>query len=205
MKAARQLPASAGPQVLRRPPLPRGLNATDLLEGRAFAAHAGARWNDSPRKKEIGRQTTVLLPPSPETVTWLRRMGVEPRDPADKRITSRVWARFRDPRRPNPRHPERIDDFVLGLLAICILEEGADAAFVRREGIAKYLDVPEHLVSQSFERLNKRGFLGPEKNTPPPESHRSKAHDGRDSAWQGSMREPRMDVLAEFFETVRIE
>lgn len=205
MKAARKLPAPAGPQVLRRPVLPRGLSATELLEGRAFTAYAGARWNDSPRHKEVGRHTTILLPPSPETVTWLQRMGVEPRDPADNRVTSRVWARFRDPRRPNPRHPERIDDFILGLLATCILDEGADAAFVRREGIAKYLDVPEHAVSQSLERLNKRGFLGPERNTPPLESNRSTTQGGRDAAWQGSMREPRMDVLAEFFDTVRIE
>lgn len=203
MTTARKTARAPAPGVLRLPRLPAGVSATDILEGRAFTAFEAERWNDSPRRKVVGRSTTTLSAPQPATAAWLRRMGVAPEE-GPARIAGDVRARVRDPRRPNPRRPESVDEFILGLLALCIRDEGADA-FVRREGIARYLQVPEHVVSQSLERLNKRSFLGPERNAPPPGSHRSTARPGRDSAWQGSIREPRMDVLAAYFDSVRFE
>lgn len=86
-------------------------------------------------------------------------------------------------RRPNPRHPELIDGFVLGLLKR-VRAESPDTIFVRREAIAAHLEVPEHFVSQAFERLNKQGILGPEDNQLPHDIYRAGGYSG----WNGSLR-----------------
>lgn len=88
-------------------------------------------------------------------------------------------------RRANPRHPELIDGFVLGLLKR-VRAESADAIFVRREAIAAHLEVPDHFVSQAFERLNKQGILGSEDNRLPHDIYRNGS--GLGSGWNGSLR-----------------
>lgn len=95
-------------------------------------------------------------------------------------------------RRANPRHPELIDGFVLGLLKRA-RAESAELLFVRREAIAAHLEVPEHFVSQAFERLNKSGILGPESNELPHDIVRGE-HAGH-SGWTGSVRYANNDCL----------
>ena len=81
--------------------------------------------------------------------------------------------------------PELIDGFVLSLLKRA-REESSDPIFVRREAIAAHVEVPEHFVSQAFERLNKRGILGPESNALPHDIARGP--DAGHSGWNGSIR-----------------
>lgn len=88
-------------------------------------------------------------------------------------------------RRANPRHPELIDGFVLDLLKR-VRTESSDGIFVRREAIAAHLEVPDHFVSQAFERLNKRGILGPVSNQLPHDIYRDGS--GMHSGWNGSLR-----------------
>ena len=108
-------------------------------------------------------------------------------------------------RRSNPRHPELIDGFVLSLL-VRALEESSPGAgfFVRREALARHLEVPEHFVSESFERLNKRGFLGPERNQGPHDTHRDlPAGVPWTSGWSGSIRDVRMGRLQAYADESR--
>jgi hypothetical protein len=94
-------------------------------------------------------------------------------------------ARVEAARRANPRHPELIDGFVLGLLKRA-RAESTDLIFVRREALAAHLEVPEHFVSQALERLNKRGILGPESNELPHDIYRGEPESH--SGWTGSIR-----------------
>lgn len=106
-------------------------------------------------------------------------------------------------RRPNPKHPERVDDAILGLLAKAFLEEGATSVFIRREGVAAHLNVPEHTVSQSLERLNKRGLVGPEVNRPAHDSNRDTYGDL--SGWSGSIRHAQAVALEALFNASDIQ
>lgn len=103
-------------------------------------------------------------------------------------------------RRANPRHPELIDVFVLDLLKR-VRAESDDAIFVRREAIAAHLEVPEHFVSQAFERLNKRGILGPESNELPHDIYRGPEAGAGHSGWTGSIRYVNTERLDELIAT----
>lgn len=95
-------------------------------------------------------------------------------------------------RRPNPRHPELIDGFILRLLRQ-VRAESTEPIFVRREALAAHLEVPDHFVSQAFERLNKRGILGPENNSLPHDIYRNGV--GVGSGWNGSLRYVELEKL----------
>lgn len=99
-------------------------------------------------------------------------------------------------RRANPREPELIDEFIVQLL-LRARQDGPEPIFVRREALAAHLAVPEHFISQSLERLNKRGLLGPESNSLPHDVARGPRASG--SGWTGSLRYAnlgRLDALS---------
>jgi hypothetical protein len=183
-------------QPLRLPRLPADVSAAAVLEGTSHAADAGERWNTDKHRKLVGR-SVVVTRRSAATRTWLRRWGVEGADDEEVRLSTGIYARHKRLRRSNPRHAEQLDDFILGLLVLaCDVER--QLPVVRREGIAMFLNVPEHAVSQSLERLNKLGLLGPEKNSPPPGSDRHRTEGADHSGWQGSTRLVRWERLQRY-------
>jgi hypothetical protein len=95
-------------------------------------------------------------------------------------------------RRANPRHPALIDQFIVDLL-VRARTEGPGSFFVRREALAAHLEVPEHFVSQSLERLNKRGLLGSEHNALPHDVARGPHASG--SGWSGSVRDANLEHI----------
>lgn len=118
---------------------------------------------------------------------------------ATMQISRAIYARDCLLRRANPKHPEKIDRFILGVIAVAIEEGKAKnqgeipSLFVRKEGLAAHLEVPEHFVAQAFERLNKLGLVGPERNTGAHDTNRGGMMGGSAKGWSGSTR----DVNAE--------
>lgn len=94
-------------------------------------------------------------------------------------------------RHANPSRPERIDRFIVSVI-VAGMDELKEKRVLRvcKEGLANHLEVPEHLVAQSLERLNKLGLVGPERNVPPMDSSRSNMGSAlaSDSQWAPSYR-----------------
>ena len=114
--------------------------------------------------------------------------------------TRTVGARVPYLRRANPRRPEQVDEAIVELLRRAVVDERCESLMIRREGIAAWLKVPEHSVSQSLERLNKQGLVGPEQNHAPHDNNRGHGWGGSESGWCGSIRYARMERLRSLFE-----
>lgn len=123
---------------------------------------------------------------------------------------------FAGSRRSNPHHPEKIDGFVLDLLARAYREDAAAYTFVRREAIAAHLEVPEHFVDQAFERINKLGILGPAQNGVNPDDvargvdrsapgWRTPGGGHVGSGWNGTLRTVDMAKLGAYLENLSSE
>lgn len=117
------------------------------------------------------------------------------------KIKRAIMARDCALRRSNPKHPEKIDRFILGVMAIAVEDSKAadngklPSLFVRKEALAAHLEVPEHFVAQSFERLNKLGILGPEHNIGAHDTTRGGMMGGSAAGWNGSTRNVNMQAL----------
>lgn len=116
-------------------------------------------------------------------------------------------------RRPNVTAAKalQLDEKIIDLMAQALLVEvpavlkrhpksSSAPLFVRREGLGLHFGVPDHVISQCFERLNKRGLLSAETNRPAHDSTRD-PWGGTDSAWTGSIRYIHHDKLAELVAT----
>lgn len=124
------------------------------------------------------------------------------------RIKRAIVARDCALRRSNPKHPEKIDRFILGVMA-CAMENNDEKSpenklslFVRKEALAAHLEVPEHFVAQSFERLNKLGILGPERNSGASDTNRGGMMAGSLSGWSGSIRYVNMEKLVSYLDSM---
>lgn len=122
-------------------------------------------------------------------------------------VSRAVMARDCLLRRANPKHPEKIDRFILGVMAAALEHDASNASngraqpmFARREALAAHLEVPEHFVSQSFERLNKLGILGPERNAGAHDTTRGGMMGGPAAGWSGSIRDVNVGKLTSYLD-----
>lgn len=175
-------------------------SAADVL----FGGTSGNRRENNKNTVVAGIAIT-LIKRSEKALEALRAIGHPDGHVPIKRVRKVIKARAPYLRRANPRHPEQIDEAIVELLHKAVFVENCKTLQVRREGIAAWLKVPEHSVSQSLERLNKRGLVGPERNLGPHDSMRDRGWGGTASAWGGSIRDVRMDRLLELFEAETVD
>lgn len=171
--------------------LPPGTTASAILSGRAENPKPGQRWEDDKDVRTVGfRVREQRL--SAQALAFLREMNSPQADRPVIRSRIALKDRVQWLRRSNPRDPASIDRAIEQLLIHAIVIEQCEQVMVRREGIAAWLKVPEHFVSQSLERLNKQGLVGPEINRGPHDSRRD-PWGGTTSAWHGSIRYARKE------------
>jgi hypothetical protein len=175
--------------------LPPGLKAFTLLAANG-ASMSGMRHGQSLDRLEVGRKT-VVTQRSPAVIEHLKKHGLDASE--EVRRTQTIKGRVNPPRRPNPGASKalQIDDRIVDLMVHAVVKEKASASLlIRKEALAEFFNVPEHFVAQSLERLNKRGLIGPEHNSPLHDSNRqNKFWGGSASGWSGSYRYANPDKL----------
>lgn len=175
------------------------LNAFHLL-GAIGSGKVGFRIDKS--MDHIVRREPVEVPTPKHMLKALGQTNpMEDGSAPTMRVKRAIMARDCALRRSNPKHPEKIDRFILGVMAIAVEDSKAanndklPSLFVRKEALAAHLEVPEHFVAQSFERLNKLGILGPEQNVGAHDTTRGGMMGGPAAGWNGSTRDVNMGAL----------
>lgn len=190
-------------QAMPTPHLPPNVTAISLLAANGVGM-SGFRLGKDLDRKLVAVQVQVVRR-SEAAMTFLReRQG--PDVAAEVRIKKRVMERHQTPRRPNPTKKQALDldESILDLMMHAVAVENASSnLIVRREALGAFFNVPDHFVSQSLERLNKRGLVGPESNQPAHDSNRyQNLWGGSSSGWAASHRYASIDKLKELAETI---
>lgn len=173
---------------------PKAPTAHDIL----FGSHEAYRRDQDKDTRTVGTRV-LLIHRSEKTLAFLREIGNPEGKVPVKRMLETLKTRQPYLRRANPRRPEQVDEAIVELLRRAVVD-GCESLMIRREGVAAWLKVPEHSVSQSLERLNKQGLVGPEENHAPHDNNRGHGWGGSESGWCGSIRYARMDRLRSLFD-----